>query len=66
MLDIHIFDVDRGFCAVIDRSSRHTILIDTGFKAHIGFGPQQHLLKRRCHTITPLTAWWCPPTVQTI
>ncbi len=51
MLDIHIFDVDRGFCAVIDRSSRHTILIDTGFNAHNGFSPQQHLLKRRCHTI---------------
>jgi beta-lactamase superfamily II metal-dependent hydrolase len=51
MLDIHIFDVDHGFCAAIDRSNHNTILIDTGFNSRTGFSPWQHLLKRHCRTI---------------
>lgn len=51
MLDIHIFDVDRGFCAAIDRFNHHSILIDTGFNTRTGFSPWQHLLKRQCRTI---------------
>jgi beta-lactamase superfamily II metal-dependent hydrolase len=51
MLDIKIFDVDRGFCAVVhtgDRTAplrdRHQILIDCGYNSRSGFNSTRYLL----------------------
>jgi len=47
MLDIKIFNVDRGFCATINTSDRHTILLDCGYNSQTGFRPAQQIFQQR-------------------
>jgi beta-lactamase superfamily II metal-dependent hydrolase len=51
MLDIKIFNVDRGFCAAIDRHDRHAILIDSGYNSRTGFRPSQYILQQHFSTL---------------
>lgn len=51
MLDVKIFDVDRGFSAIIDRHNHHAIVLDVGFNSRNGSGAWQYMLKRHCSTI---------------
>ncbi|MBR8838921.1 MAG: hypothetical protein DSM106950_34200 [Stigonema ocellatum SAG 48.90 = DSM 106950] len=46
MLNIKIFDVDHGFCAVINTGDRHTILLDCGYNSQTGFRPAQHVFQQ--------------------
>lgn len=46
MLEVKIFDVDHGFCAMIDRHDNHVTLIDVGFDSRSGFSPWQYILRR--------------------
>lgn len=47
MIDIKIFKVEQGFCAGIEISNRHTILIDCGYGKQ--FHPSQYIWKRHCN-----------------
>jgi len=51
MLNIKIFDVDHGFCAVIEADNRHTILLDCGYGFRTGFRPARYLLNHRSQHI---------------
>ncbi len=51
MLDIKIFNVDRGFCAAIDRHDRHAILIDSGYNSRTGFRPSQYIFQQHFRTL---------------
>lgn len=51
MLDIKIFDVDHGFCAAIEASNRHTIMLDCGYSFRTGFRPARYLLNHHCRHI---------------
>mgnify|MGYP002778275925 CR=1 FL=1 len=44
MLNVKIFDVDRGFCAAVQTGDRHQILIDCGYNSRSGFHPSRYLL----------------------
>ena len=44
MLNVKIFDVDRGFCAAVQAGDRHQILIDCGYNSRSGFHPTRYLL----------------------
>ncbi len=48
MLRIKIFDVDHGFCAVIQGNDYHTILLDCGYSFRTGFRPGRYLLNNYC------------------
>lgn len=49
MLDIKIFNVDRGFCAAINTGNSHTILLDCGYNSQTGFRPAQYIFQQRNH-----------------
>ncbi|MEA5532709.1 hypothetical protein [Crocosphaera sp. XPORK-15E] len=49
MIDIQIFEVEQGFCAAIDRSDRHAILIDCGSGSQ--FQPSQYIWQKHCHSL---------------
>ncbi len=44
MVSIKIFDVDRGFCAVVN-NGEHQIMIDYGYNTFSGFNPAGYLLE---------------------
>lgn len=44
MLEIKIFNVDHGFCTVIQLNNKHTILLDCGYNFCSGFRPARYLL----------------------
>jgi beta-lactamase superfamily II metal-dependent hydrolase len=49
MIDIKIFEVERGFCAAINTSDSRTILIDCGSGSQ--FKPSQYIWQRHCHSL---------------
>lgn len=49
MIDIKIFEVERGFCAAIDTWDHHTMIIDCGYGAK--FSPSEYISSRRCHSL---------------
>ncbi|MGB3515443.1 MAG: hypothetical protein WBA43_03245 [Elainellaceae cyanobacterium] len=51
MLDIEIFDVDYGFCSLINTADHHGILIDFGYSDRKKFNPSQHLLEQHCTSL---------------
>jgi beta-lactamase superfamily II metal-dependent hydrolase len=51
MLDIKIFNVDRGFCAAVNLGEHHTILIDSGYNSLNGFKASKYLLQQHCKTL---------------
>lgn len=56
MLNIKIFDVDRGFCTLISAGSRPSVLIDTGYNSQGKFNPARHLLQQHCESLDCLIA----------
>lgn len=51
-----IFDVDHGFCAVIETNERRTILLDCGYSFRTGFRPARYLLNRCSYRLDYLIA----------
>lgn len=51
MLDIKIFNVDHGFCAVVNIDDKNQILVDAGYGINSRFSPKKYLL---CHSIKRL------------
>lgn len=48
MIDIKIFDVEHGFCAIINTHDRHMTLIDCGYNSRLGFRPSQYIFQEHC------------------
>ncbi len=49
-MEIKIFDVDRGFCAVVITDDRRTILLDSGY-SRTGFRPSQYIVQKHCNSL---------------
>ncbi|OKH21953.1 hypothetical protein [Chroogloeocystis siderophila] len=49
-MEIKIFDVDRGFCAVVITDDHRTILLDSGY-SHTVFRPSQYIVQKHCNSL---------------